>query len=110
MPWIPRLDSRDLGRGERSLAPRILDRLTSCVPIPTSVYFTQGKGAGEEVLPPPSRRRYTQMAHEIFGNRFMDNRAPAWHRLGQIRIEPTGAEEAFDLVGAYDILQTPVFP
>lgn len=48
------------------------------------------------------------MAHELFGTRFMDNRAPAWHRIGQVRKDPTSAVEGFDLIGAYDVIAVPM--
>jgi hypothetical protein len=41
------------------------------------------------------------MAHQVFGNRFMDSRRPAWHGLGIVRTEPTTAVEGLELIGEH---------
>ena len=44
------------------------------------------------------------MAHEIFGDRFLSNREPAWHGLGLVLEDRrVGAVEAFRLMGEYSI-------
>ena len=40
------------------------------------------------------------MPHEIFGDRFMGRRKPAWHHLGQVFDEPLTAVEAVQRCGA----------
>lgn len=49
------------------------------------------------------------MAHEIFGERFLSHRAPAWHRLGTIVHEPVGAEDGFQRIGTYTVVDEPVY-
>jgi len=49
------------------------------------------------------------MAHEIFGERFLDNRQPAWHGIGQVVHEPVGALEGLERIGIYDVERRPVF-
>jgi len=44
------------------------------------------------------------MAHEIFGERFLSNREPAWHGLGLVlEDQRVGAVEAFRMMGEYSI-------
>lgn len=39
------------------------------------------------------------MAHNLFGERFLDNRTPAWHGKGEVFTDPLNAEEAYARVG-----------
>lgn len=49
------------------------------------------------------------MAHEIFGERFLGHREPAWHGLGTVFTEPIGALEAFEMAGLnYEVEKFPV--
>ncbi|MGQ9676859.1 MAG: DUF932 domain-containing protein [Chloroflexota bacterium] len=48
------------------------------------------------------------MAHEIFGQRFLSYRQPAWHGLGMVLEEQVGAMEAYKRIGAYDVGLFPV--
>lgn len=43
------------------------------------------------------------MAHNLFGSRFLDNRTPAWHGLGQVVTDPLSAGDALDLIGDYEV-------
>lgn len=48
------------------------------------------------------------MSHNLFGERFLGNRAPAWHRLGVVVTdEKVGAREAFRRVGEYEVSLQP---
>lgn len=44
------------------------------------------------------------MSHSIFGQRFLSHREPAWHGLGMVTEELVGAREAFQRLGAYDVI------
>lgn len=49
------------------------------------------------------------MAHELFGERFLGRRTPAWHGLGQTFDEPLTATEAFERAGLdYRIDKRPI--
>lgn len=48
------------------------------------------------------------MAANIFGNRFVDNREPAWHRLGLVITEPLSAVAAFKRMGQYEVDLSPI--
>lgn len=48
------------------------------------------------------------MPANIFGNRFVDNREPAWHRLGQVITEPLSAVAAFESMGGYQVNLVPL--
>ncbi len=43
------------------------------------------------------------MAHNLFGNRFVSNRVPAWHNLGYVTEEPITAVAAFQKFGPYQV-------
>lgn len=43
------------------------------------------------------------MSHEIFGNRFLSYRQPAWHGLGLVVNEPVGARAAYTKLGPYEV-------
>lgn len=43
------------------------------------------------------------MAHNIFGERFLGQREPAWHRLGLVVNEPIGAVDALERIGTYEV-------
>jgi phage/plasmid-like protein (TIGR03299 family) len=50
------------------------------------------------------------MAHEIFGERFLGRREPAWHGLGQTFDAPIGALEAVETAGLdYEVDMLPMF-
>jgi phage/plasmid-like protein (TIGR03299 family) len=50
------------------------------------------------------------MAANIFGNRFLGRRDPAWHKLGTVFTDPITASEAIEKAGlAYEIATRPVF-
>lgn len=49
------------------------------------------------------------MSHEIFQSRFAAYRQPAWHGLGTTFDQPLNAAEAFDIMGAFDVLKEPVY-
>lgn len=49
------------------------------------------------------------MAHEIYQERFLSLRKPAWHRLGQVIEEPIGATAALSQIGAYHVTKEPMF-
>ena len=44
------------------------------------------------------------MAHNIFGERFLGQREPAWHRLGLVIDEPIGAVDALERIGSYEVV------
>ena len=41
------------------------------------------------------------MAHNLFGERFVSVRVPAWHKLGRVLEEPVSATQAWNLAGPY---------
>lgn len=47
------------------------------------------------------------MAHNLFAERFLDARRPAWHGLGQVATKPMGAVEALSAIGAYEVYLEP---
>lgn len=49
------------------------------------------------------------MAHEIYRNKFMSYRKPAWHRLGTVFQDPLTASEAWEQMGPYDVVKAPLF-
>lgn len=50
------------------------------------------------------------MSHEIFGNRFISVREPAWHQLGTIVDQAVTAEEALNIAGLdYDYHKVPIY-
>lgn len=49
------------------------------------------------------------MAHEIYQERFISLRKPAWHRLGQVIEEPIGAVEALNSIGSYSVTKENLF-
>ena len=50
------------------------------------------------------------MSHEIFGERYLNHRQPAWHGLGlTITDRQVGACDALKLMGPYDIHMEPLF-
>ena len=51
------------------------------------------------------------MAHEIFGERYLNHREPAWHGLGLTITDgrKLGACDAFKLMGEYDIRMEPLY-
>ena len=44
------------------------------------------------------------MAHNIFGERFLGQRKPAWHQLGLVVDEPIGAVKALERIGTYEVI------
>lgn len=48
------------------------------------------------------------MPASIFGNRFVDNREPAWHRLGLVIADPLSAVAAFKRMGKYEVDLSPI--
>lgn len=50
------------------------------------------------------------MAHNIFGDRFIGAREPAWHGLGQVFTEPITMLEAVGRIGAgFEVVKAPLF-
>lgn len=47
------------------------------------------------------------MAHNLFGERFGDQRGPAWHELGQVFGEPISASKAYKRLGSYEVRLAP---
>ncbi len=47
--------------------------------------------------------------HEVFQNRFVAYKQPAWHSLGTVFDQPINAEEAFKLMGEFDVVKEPLF-
>lgn len=45
--------------------------------------------------------------HNLFGDRFADNREPAWHGLGQVFEDEVSAVEAFKRIGSYEVRLSP---
>lgn len=43
------------------------------------------------------------MSHNLFGERFGDQRYPAWHELGQVFGEPISASKAYKRLGPYEV-------
>lgn len=43
------------------------------------------------------------MSHNLFGERFGDQRQPAWHELGQVFGEPISATKAYKRLGPYEV-------
>lgn len=43
------------------------------------------------------------MSHNLFGERFGDQRYPAWHELGQVFNKPISATEAYRKMGPYEV-------
>ncbi len=43
------------------------------------------------------------MAHNLFGERFVSVRVPAWHKLGRVLEEPVSATQAWNLAGPYEV-------
>ncbi len=43
------------------------------------------------------------MAHNLFGERFVSARVPAWHKLGRVLEEPASATAAWRLAGPYTV-------
>lgn len=48
------------------------------------------------------------MSHEIYENRFVGYRKPAWHRLGTVFNESLDAQGAWELMGPYDVKKSQV--
>lgn len=46
--------------------------------------------------------------HNIFGEKFLSHREPAWHRIGHVLDEPVMASEALERIGTYDVALTPL--
>jgi phage/plasmid-like protein (TIGR03299 family) len=49
------------------------------------------------------------MSHEVYQNRFVAYKQPAWHSLGTVFDQPIDAAGAFDLMGEFDVVKEPVF-
>ena len=49
------------------------------------------------------------MSHEIYENRFVGFRKPAWHRLGKVFQDAMKALEAWNFMGPYDVRKQPLF-
>jgi phage/plasmid-like protein (TIGR03299 family) len=49
------------------------------------------------------------MAHNLFSERFLDARKPAWHGLGQVAEVPMSATEALKAIGGYEVTLEPAF-
>jgi phage/plasmid-like protein (TIGR03299 family) len=49
------------------------------------------------------------MSHEIYQNRFVAHREPAWHKLGMVFDQPLDATEAFALMGEFDVVKEPLY-
>lgn len=47
------------------------------------------------------------MSHNLFGERFGDQRKPAWHELGQVFGEPISAMKAYKRLGPYEVRLAP---
>lgn len=43
------------------------------------------------------------MSHNLFGERFGDQREPAWHELGQVFGKPISASQAYKQLGPYEV-------
>lgn len=43
------------------------------------------------------------MAHNLFGERFVSVRSPAWHRLGKVLDKPVSALQAWNQAGPYEV-------
>lgn len=48
------------------------------------------------------------MVHNLFGDRFFGFRQPGWHEKGLVVMGQTGAEEAFDMIGSYEVFTRPI--
>lgn len=48
------------------------------------------------------------MSHNLFGERFGDQRQPAWHELGQVFGEPISATRAYKKLGPYEVRLAPL--
>lgn len=48
------------------------------------------------------------MSHNLFGERFVSFKRPAWHGLGHVLQSPMGAQDSFSLMGGYDITLEPM--
>ena len=46
--------------------------------------------------------------HNIFGDRFISNREPAWHKLGLVLNDPINAQDAFLRMGPYKVTTEPL--
>jgi hypothetical protein len=49
------------------------------------------------------------MSHDIFGERFISNREPAWHGLGKSNVGDINAVDALRLAGGYRVEKLPLF-
>lgn len=49
------------------------------------------------------------MSHEIYENRFVAYRQPAWHRLGTVFQDPLTASEAWSQLGPYNVVKVPLY-
>ena len=61
----------------------------------------------EKLCQPPRRSSYTArrviIAHNLFGERFVSSRVPAWHQLGLVLQQPVSARQAWNLAGPYEV-------
>lgn len=48
------------------------------------------------------------MAHEIFDDKFLSYRKPAWHHLGQVVEDTINATQAYERIGEYKVDMVPV--
>lgn len=49
------------------------------------------------------------MGHELFGERFLSFRQPAWHGLGQVIDDQIGAVDALEKIGKYEVTLEDLF-
>lgn len=49
------------------------------------------------------------MSHEIYENRFASYREAAWHRLGKVFTQPLNANQAFELMGPYEVTKEQLY-
>ena len=48
------------------------------------------------------------MSHNVYKEKFLSLRQPAWHRLGEVIEEQIGAVEALNRLGTYKVVKTPL--
>lgn len=49
------------------------------------------------------------VSHNIYQNKFISFRQPAWHRLGQVIEEKIGAVDAYNQIGGFELVKKPLF-